>query len=394
MLSELRLERKYADGIHVEWSPKTLHQLLDQELPGAQVIVVSNREPYIHNRVDGGVVRADAGKRPRLGARAGHARLRRRLGRAWLGIARTGRRSTARDRVAVPPDASGLCACGASGSATRSRTATITVSPTRGSGRFAISPSCGRRSASATGRITSRSISASPTSSSRRRTATTRSSSCRTITSPCCRACSAERLPRATIIAFWHIPWPNPETFGICPWRDQIIDGLLGSSILGFHTQFHCNNFIEAVDRFMESRIDRERSSVTLGGHETLVRPYPISIEWPPAALARQAPVEECRRGRREPFRAERRYADRGRDRTLRLHQGHRGPHAGGRRSAGIAPRSGAASSSSSRPRRRRAASSARTETSRRRRLAEAEAINARWGDGSYKPIVLVHSPP
>ena len=74
-----------------------------------------------------------------------------------------------------------------------------------------------------------------------------------------------KRLPRATIIAFWHIPWPNPETFGICPWRDQIIDGLLGSSILGFHTQFHCNNFIEAVDRFMESRIDRERSSVTPG---------------------------------------------------------------------------------------------------------------------------------
>ena len=103
------------------------------------------------------------------------------------------------------------------------------------------------------------------------------------------------RLPRATIIAFWHIPWPNPETFGICPWREQIIDGLLGSSILGFHTQFHCNNFTEAVDRFMESRIDRERSSVTLGGHETLVRPYPISIEWPPGAMAKQAPVEECR---------------------------------------------------------------------------------------------------
>ncbi len=65
------------------------------------------------------------------------------------------------------------------------------------------------------------------------------------------------RLPRATIIAFWHIPWPNAEIFGICPWRELIIDGLLGSSNLGFHTQFHCNNFIEAVDRFVESRIDR-----------------------------------------------------------------------------------------------------------------------------------------
>ena len=70
-----------------------------------------------------------------------------------------------------------------------------------------------------------------------------------------------ERLPRATIITFWHIPWPNPETFSICPWREEIIDGLLGSSILGFHTRFHCNNFLEGVDRFLESRIDRERNS-------------------------------------------------------------------------------------------------------------------------------------
>jgi trehalose 6-phosphate synthase len=103
-----------------------------------------------------------------------------------------------------------------------------------------------------------------------------------------------ERLPDATIVTFWHIPWPNAETFGICPQKKEIISGLLGSSVLGFHTQFHCNNFIETVDRFIESRIDRELASVTVGGHETFVRPYPISIEWPPAALARQKPVLEC----------------------------------------------------------------------------------------------------
>ena len=68
-----------------------------------------------------------------------------------------------------------------------------------------------------------------------------------------------DRLPRATIVTFWHIPWPNAETFGICPWREEIIDGLLGSSILGFHTQAHCNNFLDAVDSFVESRIDREK---------------------------------------------------------------------------------------------------------------------------------------
>ncbi|HKD30098.1 MAG TPA: trehalose-6-phosphate synthase, partial [Xanthobacteraceae bacterium] len=105
-----------------------------------------------------------------------------------------------------------------------------------------------------------------------------------------------ERLPEATIITFWHIPWPNAETFGICPWKEEIIAGLLGSSVLGFHTQFHCNNFIDTVDRFIESRIDREHASVTVSGLETFVRPYPISIEWPPTALASQKPVADCRR--------------------------------------------------------------------------------------------------
>src|SRR5437016_14233654 len=109
-----------------------------------------------------------------------------------------------------------------------------------------------------------------------------------------------ERLPRATIITFWHIPWPNPEAFGILPWREEILDGMLGSSILGFHTQFHCNNFFDTVDRFLEARVDRETFSISYGGDTTEVRRYPISIEWPPAALQVQAPVAECRKRVRE----------------------------------------------------------------------------------------------
>jgi len=105
-----------------------------------------------------------------------------------------------------------------------------------------------------------------------------------------------ERLPRATIIAFWHIPWPNPEAFGILPWREEVLEGLLGSSILGFHAQFHCNNFFDTADRFMEARVDRETFTISYGGDPTEVRRYPISIEWPPSALALRAPVEECRR--------------------------------------------------------------------------------------------------
>ncbi|MGC3996394.1 MAG: trehalose-6-phosphate synthase [Anaeromyxobacter sp.] len=75
-----------------------------------------------------------------------------------------------------------------------------------------------------------------------------------------------QHLPRATVIAFWHIPWPSAERFGVCPWARELLEGMLGSSIVGFHTQQHCNNFLECVDRFLEARIDRERMSVVLGG--------------------------------------------------------------------------------------------------------------------------------
>ncbi|HUR27479.1 MAG TPA: trehalose-6-phosphate synthase [Planctomycetota bacterium] len=102
-------------------------------------------------------------------------------------------------------------------------------------------------------------------------------------------------LPKATVIAFWHIPWPNAELFGICPYRNELLEGLLGASILGFHTQFHCNNFLDAVDRFLEARIDRERSAVVHRGHESLVQPYPISVEWPMRKLAGVPPAAEAR---------------------------------------------------------------------------------------------------
>jgi len=104
-----------------------------------------------------------------------------------------------------------------------------------------------------------------------------------------------ERLPHATIITFWHIPWPNSERIAICPWREELIEGMLGSSILGFHTQSHCNNFVDGVDRFLEARIDRERSAIVQHRRSTLVRPYPISIEWPSRWMKDVAPIEQCR---------------------------------------------------------------------------------------------------
>src|SRR3989449_11350596 len=89
-----------------------------------------------------------------------------------------------------------------------------------------------------------------------------------------------DALPAATIVSFWHIPWPNPEAFAICPWREELLDGLLGSSILGFHTQFHCNNFVDTVDRLLEARVDREMFTVSYRSKLTAVKRYPISIEW------------------------------------------------------------------------------------------------------------------
>ncbi len=104
-----------------------------------------------------------------------------------------------------------------------------------------------------------------------------------------------ERLPRATVIMFWHIPWANSQRFGICPWRKELLEGMLGASILGFHTQFDCNSFVDSVERFLEARIDQEQNSVVQHGRNTLVRPYPISLEWP-TRWGKSAPaVDECR---------------------------------------------------------------------------------------------------
>jgi trehalose 6-phosphate synthase len=112
-----------------------------------------------------------------------------------------------------------------------------------------------------------------------------------------------EKLPKATIITFWHIPWPNAEAFGACPWKAEILQGLLASTILGFHTRWQCTNFLATVERFIESGIDHENSSITHGGGQMLVRPYPISIEPVPAALARQQPIDICRQQVRRDLR-------------------------------------------------------------------------------------------
>ena len=110
-----------------------------------------------------------------------------------------------------------------------------------------------------------------------------------------------EKRPDARVAIFWHIPWPNSEAFGICPWQRELLDGMLGADLIGFHIQAHCNNFLDTVDQALESRTDREHFAVNRNQHLTAVRPFPISVAFhgvtpaPPsdrATLIRQLGVE------------------------------------------------------------------------------------------------------
>jgi trehalose 6-phosphate synthase/phosphatase len=110
------------------------------------------------------------------------------------------------------------------------------------------------------------------------------------------------RRPKATIVLFWHIPWPNVETFGVCPWKREMLSHMLMADILGFHTVYHCQNFLATLDRFIECQIDHERMTVALRGHLCHVGAYPISIEWPPRWLQSVPDVALSRRSVRERF--------------------------------------------------------------------------------------------
>jgi alpha,alpha-trehalose-phosphate synthase [UDP-forming] len=103
-----------------------------------------------------------------------------------------------------------------------------------------------------------------------------------------------DRNPNLIIAQFWHIPWPNRETFRVFPWKDELLDGLLGNDLLGFHLRYHCQNFLETIERTIEARIDHGQSEIVRNNKSTLVRPFPISIDFErQAALALSTEVEQ-----------------------------------------------------------------------------------------------------
>jgi trehalose 6-phosphate synthase len=294
------LERQYRplDDSQRLWTPQSLRATLHGELRDADVITVSNREPYIHVRTDGAI----RVQRPASGLVTALEPVMRACSGTWVahGSGSADRDTVdANDRVAVPPH----------DPAYRLRRVWLSAEDEKGyySG-FAneglwplchvahVRPTFRSRDFDAYRRVNARFADA-VVAEARGPDPVILVQDYHFALLP---RMLRNRLPDATIITFWHIPWPNPEAYSICPWRHELLDGLLGSSILGFHTQFHCNNFLDTVDRLLESRVDRDTFTVTLRGERTQVQRYPISIEWPPAALAQVPDVENSRRIVRE----------------------------------------------------------------------------------------------
>jgi trehalose 6-phosphate synthase len=299
LVLDLESERRARDESQTSWGPDALRRILRQDLKGDEVLIVSNREPYIHTRRKDNVIEI---QRPASGLVTALEPIVRATSGTWIAHgAGSADRDTVdqNDHVMVPPDHPSY------------RIRRVWLSQEEEKGYYfgfaneGLWPLCHI----AHTRPTFRADDWEHYRNVNQRFADIVADEART-DDPIIMVQDyhfallprmvRERLPRATIITFWHIPWPNPEAFGILPWREEVLEGLLGSSILGFHTQFHCNNFFDTVDRFLEARVDRETFTISYGGNPTEVRRYPISIEWPPAALQLQAPVPECRRRVRE----------------------------------------------------------------------------------------------
>jgi len=294
LVERIATERE-VDGQGDAWSPQRLKQTLVRHFPGEKVIVLANREPYIHHRAKDGSIEV---LHPASGLVTAVEPVLRACSGVWIahGSGSADRETVDKhDRVAVPP--------GEESYSLRR----IWLSTEEEKGYYyglaneGLWPLCHL---------------AHMRPLFRGDDYTTYKTVNQKFADAVCKEADAEdpvvlvqdyhfalapklireRLPRATVISFWHIPWPNSERLGICPWRAELLEGLLGSSILGFQTQLYCNNFFDSVDRYLEARIDREQSAVVQRGQPTLVRPYPISLAWPMEWPGKAPAVEECRR--------------------------------------------------------------------------------------------------
>ena len=293
-LRDLEDEYRRSQGPEREWTADRLRGLLLTQLSGDQVIVVSNREPYIHEREASGVVV----RRPASGLVTAVEPVMRACSGTWIahGSGSADREVVDRgDRVAVPPGHADYWL----------RRIWLTAEEEQGyyygfanEGLWPLCHVAHVRPVFREGdwqayRAVNQRFADAVVAEARGDDPVVLVQDYHFALLP---AMIREQLPNATILTFWHIPWPNPESFGICPWRRELLQGLLGSTILGFHTRYHCKNFIETVDRYLEARIEHEHSTIAYGGKETLVESYPISIAWPDdSTVATWPPVALCR---------------------------------------------------------------------------------------------------
>ncbi len=302
-LREMEDEFRRSQGPQGEWTAGRLRTLLQTQLSGDQVIVVSNREPLIHDRDPLGTL---VERRPASGLVTAIEPVVRACSGTWIahGGGSADRATVdAFDRVQVPAEDHGEGSEAAGAYLLRR----IWLTEAEEQGYYygfaneGLWPLCHvahvrpvfRESDWATYREINQRFADAVVAEARIEDPVVLVQDYHFALLP---AMVREQLPNATILTFWHIPWPNPESFGICPWRQEILQGLLGSTILGFHTRYHCKNFIETVDRYLEARIEHEHSTIALKEKETLVEAYPISIEWPePGVVARWPAVAQCR---------------------------------------------------------------------------------------------------
>jgi trehalose 6-phosphate synthase len=295
LIEELEADHRSRDEEQLVWTPATLRQILRRELRGQEVVVVSNREPYIHVRESGAV----QVWRPASGLVTAMEPIMRACSGTWIahGGGSADRETVdGHDHVAVPP----------SPEKPAYQLRRVWLTPEEETGYYygfaneGIWPLCHiahvrpifRRSDWEQYINVNRKFAKTVIEEAKTKDPIVLVQDYHFALLP---RMIQEALPAATIISFWHIPWPNPEAFAICPWREELLDGMLGSTILGFHTQFHVNNFVDTVDRLLEARVDREEFSVSYRGKLTSVRRYPISVEWPPAPELLAKPVEQCR---------------------------------------------------------------------------------------------------
>ncbi len=298
------LEDEYHRALTADhpWDPDRLRSLLKTQLRGDQVIVVSNREPYIHERSKDGRIVV---KRPASGLVTAVEPVMRACSGTWIahGSGSADRAVVdSHDRVMVPP--------GQPDYALRRiwLTAQEEQGYYNGFANEGLWPLCHvahvrpvfRESDWQMYKLVNQRFADAVVAEARSDDPVVLVQDYHFALLP---ALIRERLPNATIITFWHIPWPNPESFSICPWREELLHGMLGSTILGFHTRFHCKNFMETVDRFMECRLEHEHNIICYQGRDTMVESYPISIKWPDAQeQARWPAVEVCRSNVLERF--------------------------------------------------------------------------------------------